>query len=340
VFKKCLAFLLILLLSVSIVGCSNQSGSENQKDKNITENYVSNLPTLKNFSVENLKNKAVLIVKKGETIPHLEDILYKISQEHDIKIERVEYNEEVENFIQKEIDKVKDVNLEHLYEFEKTVSENYSENFNEIYYAIEDYIADKNLGLEKEENYKALVEKLSGMEEEKIKEYIDGRVAYTGLYISDYIEEENLPLLILFNNEKEFNRIQGFAEDDFTLYWHLYNSNILDLSTTKQLETITKYVKEKKDFIVTYGQATCYYCAETEPIIRKLAENKNIPYVEVNLNTIYTYENFDKFMKDIDMKQDIDQTPTIIFYKEGKEVERLVGLQSKTELMEFINRNQ
>ena len=39
-------------------------------------------------------------------------------------------------------------------------------------------------------------------------------------------------------------------------------------------------------------------------------------------------------------EEDISQTPTVIFYKEGKEVERIVGYKTRTELVEFINRNK
>lgn len=329
---------LVLLLSVSLIGCNNEVGNVENGDETVKENQVSKLPTLSEFSLDNIQNKAILLVKKGEAVPHLEEVLLNISKEHNVTVEKVEFNEEVESFVEEQVNYIKDVNLDDMYAFEQFIYENYEDNFNDIYWAIEDYVNSKFLGEEKEEDYKALVESID-TEEEKVKQYIDGRIAYMNLKIKDYIEEENLPILLLFTDQ-EIGRIQGFSKDKLSLHWNLYNNNILDLSLNNPLETIANYAEEKKDFIVTYGMPTCPYCAETEPIVKELAEKENLDYVDVNLNAIYVSENFFDFMEDIEMKEDISQTPTVIFYKEGKEVERIVGYKTRTELVEFINRNK
>ena len=79
---------LVLLLSVSLIGCNNEVGNVENGDETVKENQVSKLPTLSEFSLDNIQNKAILLVKKGEAVPHLEEVLLNISKEHNVTVEK------------------------------------------------------------------------------------------------------------------------------------------------------------------------------------------------------------------------------------------------------------
>lgn len=79
---------------------------------------------------------------------------------------------------------------------------------------------------------------------------------------------------------------------------------------------------------VYYFSPTCSYCQQTTPIVVPVAEDLDIDMVKMNL---LEYEKMDHY--------DIEGTPTIVHYEDGKEVDRIVGYHEEDEFRTFFEEN-
>ena len=85
--------------------------------------------------------------------------------------------------------------------------------------------------------------------------------------------------------------------------------------------------KEKKVIIDCYAD-WCGPCRVLSPIIDELAtENKNCKFYKLNIDEA----------EKISREYGIMSIPTILIFKNGKEIERTIGLKTKEELEKIIN---
>ncbi len=75
-------------------------------------------------------------------------------------------------------------------------------------------------------------------------------------------------------------------------------------------------VKNKESFIVEVIQTGCSHCESFQPVFDKFAKDNNIEYVKLNLSNIVGNDS-----QDLNSKYNIPGTPTILFFKDGKELE-------------------
>lgn len=94
--------------------------------------------------------------------------------------------------------------------------------------------------------------------------------------------------------------------------------------------TATNYNKEIAQgvVIVDYWAPWCGPCRKLEPILKSLSVEKNIKIGKLNVD-----EN-----KSFTTSKKISTIPTMLIYKDGKEVEHLTGLYSKEELVDILNK--
>ncbi|CAG9613216.1 hypothetical protein BACCIP111899_02411 [Bacillus rhizoplanae] len=106
--------------------------------------------------------------------------------------------------------------------------------------------------------------------------------------------------------------------------------NKTDYYTNKiSLEDLQKNVKEKKDQTIYFYQTNCVHCQKVSPIIVPMAKDMNIDMKVIDLEKYPT--GWDEFK--------ITGTPTIIHFKEGKEVSRIEGEQPKDKFKEWFTAN-
>ncbi|WIM40022.1 thioredoxin family protein [Paenibacillus sp. PK4536] len=110
----------------------------------------------------------------------------------------------------------------------------------------------------------------------------------------------------------------------------LMNSEVAlykDIKTTdvQQMES------NKQDFILYLYQKTCIACKQVKPIINDYikSENKDIYAIDINADN---NKNF--IIQDLE----IQGTPTVIFYKKGKENSRMISTFTKQEFYEKANK--
>ncbi|HDM10034.1 MAG: thiol reductase thioredoxin [Deltaproteobacteria bacterium] len=100
-----------------------------------------------------------------------------------------------------------------------------------------------------------------------------------------------------------------------------------------------KTIKSKKEFYRSIGQGVvlvnfhapwCAPCRLLEPIIDKIASTFKDRVFIHGLN-VDEHE-------DLALNLEIHHVPTLIIFKEGREVERIIGLQEEIVLSEALNR--
>ncbi|WP_157729588.1 thioredoxin family protein [Tumebacillus algifaecis] len=87
-----------------------------------------------------------------------------------------------------------------------------------------------------------------------------------------------------------------------------------------------KKIANNEDFFAYFYQPDCVHCKVVSPMLMPLAEKMNEPLFPVNI--------YGK--SDVWEKYTVAGTPTLIHFKEGKEVGRIVGEQPESTFEEFL----
>jgi len=92
---------------------------------------------------------------------------------------------------------------------------------------------------------------------------------------------------------------------------------------------IEKFIS-KKLVVIDFWASWCMPCLIMSPIIEELAEKfKQVKFGKVNVDDNSNLANKFKIMS----------IPTLKIFKDGKDVETMIGLQSKAVLLEMINKH-
>lgn len=81
--------------------------------------------------------------------------------------------------------------------------------------------------------------------------------------------------------------------------------------------------------LVDYWASWCGPCRKLEPILKEIAKETDIKIGKINVDQ----------HKDFVIKRNITSVPTMIVYKDGKEVERLIGFYSKNQLLKILGKH-
>ena len=93
-------------------------------------------------------------------------------------------------------------------------------------------------------------------------------------------------------------------------------------------EELDEKLENGEDITVYYYSPTCVYCQRTTPVVVPITEELNIDMKKMNLLEFDLMEYYD-----------IEGTPTIIHYKNGGEVARIVGQNEEEDYYEFFEKH-
>ena len=93
---------------------------------------------------------------------------------------------------------------------------------------------------------------------------------------------------------------------------------------------LDKKLADKESFFLYYFASTCPHCKATTPILSPLAKELGIEVRQYNL------EEFKQGWS----QYKLEFTPTLVYYKNGQEVERIVGEQTKDALQAFLTKHK
>ena len=95
------------------------------------------------------------------------------------------------------------------------------------------------------------------------------------------------------------------------------------------MKTISELIKENKLFTGKVYQ-------KLKPVERD-AIHDIIKFVEEDKSKMDYMSKFDKWIDNVCEKYNVRSVPTLLLFKDGKEIKRLIGARSLQELIEFIN---
>lgn len=101
------------------------------------------------------------------------------------------------------------------------------------------------------------------------------------------------------------------------------------LYTKINTEQLKKIKKTNKNFVVYLYQDNCSGCKRMRPVINEYIKKNKSKIYAINVNKS---ENVEYLSNELNLKK----TPTFIFYKNGKEKERVVGQINKENLEKKI----
>lgn len=122
-----------------------------------------------------------------------------------------------------------------------------------------------------------------------------------------------LIILFIFTNKKE-------TKTNIT-------NNIQNEIKVNELQN--NLLKQDEKFVYFY-QTNCSYCKKVSPIVIPIAKKLNIDMKMLNLEEEQNGWNFFK----------IQGTPTIVHYKDGKEIDRIEGEYKEEEFKKWFNKNK
>ncbi|BCB35810.1 thioredoxin [Bacillus cereus] len=96
------------------------------------------------------------------------------------------------------------------------------------------------------------------------------------------------------------------------------------------LEDLNKNIENKKEQTIYFYQTSCVHCQKVSPIVVPLAKDLNVDMKVIDIENLN--EPWDKY--------NIQGTPTIIHFKDGKEVSRISGEQSKDKFKEWFEQTK
>lgn len=119
-----------------------------------------------------------------------------------------------------------------------------------------------------------------------------------------------------------------------------YNKDTLHPETIDQLddpnyqnlilpEDLQAKLEKKEDVTVYFYSPTCSHCQRTTPIVAPLSEKMDVNLVQYNL--LEFEDGWDDY--------GINETPTIVQYKDGKEAARIVGYNEESVFEDWFNQN-
>lgn len=79
--------------------------------------------------------------------------------------------------------------------------------------------------------------------------------------------------------------------------------------------------------LVDYWAVWCGPCRKMEPVLKQIAEETDVKVGKLNV------DDYKAFVR----TKNVPTIPTMIIYKDGKEVQRLVGVYSKDEVLKVLD---
>lgn len=112
----------------------------------------------------------------------------------------------------------------------------------------------------------------------------------------------------------------------------IFTSNSMQKPLYQQtsLKDYKSKLSAKETFVIYIHKTSCSACQQLKPTINEVIKENDLKWLAINVED---QQNFDlSFLKE----NDISKTPTLIYYKDGIENQRLEGIQSKEKIINLL----
>lgn len=291
---------------------------------------------LSEVAFEDIKfsNEAVLFVPKGVDYREVEQTLKNISQKYNIDVSKTVLTDEINAFSEAQ---------------EKLVSTTYSEVYalskKILYKGTTTY--DETLGVKTTEAFDRFVEgedikiaaqeiaNLSGATLEEVTKYIEGLKELENLVLTEPLTKDGGAVLIMFGENIEESRVYIDGTDQSLLEWHLVNNGFLNLNKEDQVEQAIAKIKEGGSYVISIGSNACMFCQNTIPTVEEISADKKVEHIYIDSNTLVNSAKLESFVSSY-FTGPIENSPTVVFVNDGKEVSRFTGTQSYGVIEKFV----
>lgn len=111
------------------------------------------------------------------------------------------------------------------------------------------------------------------------------------------------------------------------------NDTRIKTYTNITYDEYTKKIEEKESFVILLWQTGCSHCEAFEPKL-----NKIISYFNLNVYGLNLAELSEEEYAKVKNKTFISGTPTMVYIKEGRNSQKLVGDKDESEILEFLTK--
>lgn len=115
----------------------------------------------------------------------------------------------------------------------------------------------------------------------------------------------------------------------------------IDFLSELKIPDIIERIEEKETFLLLSSRDSCHTCKTYIPLLKKKFDKYGIEAFYLN-RSLYDRDNtyyVDFMKKDSRLEKNLQYTPYLMYFKEGKLIDELVGSKKEIEVEEFIKRN-
>ncbi|MHA7138151.1 thioredoxin family protein [Rossellomorea arthrocnemi] len=125
-----------------------------------------------------------------------------------------------------------------------------------------------------------------------------------------------------------------FAALSIGIIFAIMDSNTLDKPkyTNINLDEYKNKINNKENFLIYVYKTSCSVCQETKPLLNEVIEKENATILAMNSEEEGNLER--SFFEE----QKLEKSPTIIFYSNGMEEDRIEGYHSQKEINSFVTK--
>lgn len=158
-------------------------------------------------------------------------------------------------------------------------------------------------------------------------------------YVLSYLEDVKDDYSIDISNNESYRNLVDDINEKYNEY--LSSSDVTyDVSKFKRisLEQLVERIKDKEETLVFLGRETCPYCVKFVPVLNESLSLLKIPVYYVDASTIsYSSDTYNEFS---DLATGYTNAyPTLIYIKNGKVVDGIVGYTEYNKVKNFYEKN-
>ena len=158
-------------------------------------------------------------------------------------------------------------------------------------------------------------------------------------YVLSYLDDVKDDYSIDISNNESYRNLVDDINEKYNEY--LSSSDVTyDVSKYKKinLEQLVERIKDKEETLVFLGRETCPYCVKFVPVLNESLSLLKIPLYYVDASTIsYSSDTYNEFS---DLATGYTNAyPTLIYIKNGKVVDGIVGYTEYNKVKNFYEKN-